>query len=162
MEDLDTIRKLFDERHVIYRETDGTALTVCFPARHVATVDLLVIPQSHVISVAAAVAPMLLKASTDRLTELLKLANYLNAQRVTWGAFWLQPGDGTLWFELAVPTSEGLRAADLQAGISAAVQTADFYVPHFARVLWAGASAESVYVWSEPDDDDEDENQLAV
>ena len=77
-----------------------------------------------------------------RRAETLALANILNARRVPWGAFWLDPRDGALAFELALPVLGDLDPETLRFAL-AATATLDAFWPAFGRVIWANEGAES-------------------
>ena len=156
MEDLGSIRRMFDEHHLKYGETDGTALYVATKARNSGTIEMLVMTRSPGVILVAPVASMLLAVAPEQVTDVLRLVNHLNAHRVPWGAFWVNPDLGWLWFQLAVPAIDGLRANDLLTGVSILAHTVDEFTPCFASLLWDGPTLQAAAAQNEPEASDEE------
>jgi hypothetical protein len=77
-----------------------------------------------------------------RLSEVVQLANRLNARVIHWGAFWVDVDGRELAFQLDLPvlTSDAL-TSDMVRLVLRAIDAVPHFYPAFARVIWTGASA---------------------
>jgi hypothetical protein len=86
------------------------------------------------------VAGDLLPVPDRRMGEVLTLANFLNAHRLRFGAFWIDSGRD-LGFEVTLPVGDELPLDTLGLTI-AGFSAIDAFFAAFAAVVWAGATAE--------------------
>ncbi|MBI3980136.1 MAG: YbjN domain-containing protein [Chloroflexi bacterium] len=113
------------------------------------------------------VAPKIVRVPENRLTETIKLANWLNANRLMLGAFWVQPEYRFLAFEYGLAAPEAVGPAHLGLAL-AALSAINAFFPAFARVIWSGAAAHEAVDPAAPaapqrdEPDDETELDIAV
>jgi hypothetical protein len=137
MNSIDRVANHLATLQLRYDRLDDTHIGIAFSGQHLSYRALIFVNGPLV----TLTAPRITSIPDARLTEVLRLANLLNATRIRLGAFWIDP-DHDLGFELAIlapdePTLE-------QVGFAmAALGVIDDFYPAFARVLWAGASAET-------------------
>ena len=86
------------------------------------------------------VAGDLLPIPERRLAETLVLANFLNAHRLRFGAFWVD-SSRDLGFEMTLPVG-GELPLDLLGLTIAGFSAIDAFYAAFAAVVWAGVTAE--------------------
>ena len=114
--------------------------------------EAIITARGYLISV---VAPNVALLPDDRLDEAIRLANLLNARRMAYGCFWVEPARRRLAFEVAISAPEGPSLVQVWMAMSALNAIDDFF-PAFARVLWGGASAEEALSPPNPERRDED------
>lgn len=90
-------------------------------------------------------APTIARVPSACMDETIRLTNALNATILTSGSFWVEPSAHFLGFELPILAPGGTSAE--QVGLAIMTLTLiDVLYPAFARVWWAGISAEEAIV----------------
>lgn len=77
-----------------------------------------------------------------RIDETIRLANLVNATRLSYGTFWVEPDDRRLAFEVPIPAPDG-SAMDQVRMAMRVLGAIDVLYPAFARVIWGGMDARS-------------------
>jgi hypothetical protein len=132
---LEQIAGLLQTLGLRYHETDGR-LVVPFKADDTSYQIQIVVDGPLVRLVAGDLLPV----PERRLGETLILANFLNAHRLRFGAFWVD-SSRDLGFEMTLPVGDELPLDTLGLTI-AGFSAIDAFYAAFAAVVWAGATAE--------------------
>jgi len=88
------------------------------------------------------VAPTVSMIPRPRLEETIRVANLLNARKVMFGGFSVDPGHLRVSFELAIAAPDGPTRDQIDLAMSALSQIDEFF-PMLAAVIWGGMTAET-------------------
>ena len=114
---------------------DGLGIDICFRGENT-TYEARIAVLDGLLSIRSA---SILLLPCERRAVAVALVNRINAERLRWGAFWVDPHVGDLIFELASPVADELAVEQVAASV-AAIGAIDVFFPAFAKVAWAGCS----------------------
>jgi hypothetical protein len=120
-----------------YRATDDGLILIAFTGfntRYEAAIEACG-PLVRVVSPAVSMIP------GARLDETIRVVNLVNATRVMFGGFWVDPGQARVAFELALAVPDGPTVDQVDLAMSALTQI-DACFPILASVIWGGMTAE--------------------
>ena len=121
-----------------FRATDDDVILIEFSGDN--TVYRAVIePRGPLVRVVAPTVSMIPRA---RLDETIRVANLLNARKVLFGGFRVDPDRPRVSFELAIAAPDGPTRDQVDLALSALSQI-DEYFPMLAAVIWGGMTAET-------------------
>jgi hypothetical protein len=134
---MDDVANHLEALELRFRRLDEDHILLAFGVRNL-SYELLIIDREPVLRF---VAPSIAVIPQRRLPEVIRAANHLNALLVRWGAFWVDPEDNRLGFELAMPATDEVSRRSISCAVGA-VSAVDFFFPVFAKVIWAGMGVE--------------------
>ena len=77
-----------------------------------------------------------------RLEEAIRVANLLNASKLMFGSFWIDPGRRRVAFEVTIAASDAPTREQVDLAMAALSQIDDCF-PILAAVIWGGMTAEA-------------------
>ena len=137
MSTLDLIAAHLTALGLRYRSTDDGLILIEFTGtntRYEAAIE----PCGPLVRV---VAPAVSMIPRGRLDETIRVVNLLNATKVVFGGFWVDPGQSRVAFELTLAAPDGPTLVQVDLAMSALTQI-DACFPTLAAVIWGGMTAE--------------------
>lgn len=120
-----------------FRQLDEEAISIAFTGDNTGY-EAFIRARGSLVSV---IAPAVAQVPRPRLDEAIRTVNLLNATRVSYGCFWVDPARSRVAFEVTIPAPEGPSQDQVGMAMAALSQIDDSF-PALARVLWAGETAE--------------------
>ena len=152
MSALDLVAEHLTALGLRFRRADDQAIVIEFSGDNT-PYEAVIQARGPVIAVTAHTVSMV---PTARLDETIRIANLLNATRVMFGGFWVDPGRLRVTFELTIAAPDGPTRNQIDLGMAALSQI-DTCFPILAAVIWGGRTAETALLGLNPHEQQDDE-----
>jgi hypothetical protein len=133
-----------------FRQPDADAIVIGFNGENT-TYEATIRLRGSLVTVTAYTVAMVPR---PRIAETIRVANLLNAHKVSFGCFWVDPDRTRIAFELTVAAPGGPTREQIGMAMAALSQIDDYF-PIVASVIWGGRSAEAAMGIGSQDADDE-------